>query len=168
MSRNEEPVWLKVGQVAQQMQLSESSIYRMVSNKELPVRWLGGRIRIHKSFIDNTPGEATERTTTIFPSMGSKHGGPCPHPGAPRHYTSAREAIQRAARRAGLGHIVPHDLRHTCATLPIQKERCNIKEIMAHMRHSDAALTQRVDGHLYPEDLPAMAKKMEAFLTGHV
>ena len=66
MSKKKEPVWLKVGQVAQELQLSESSIYRMVTNKELPARWIGGRVCIHKSFIDEIPIEA-ERTTTIFP-----------------------------------------------------------------------------------------------------
>ena len=47
-----EPVWLKVAQVATALQLSESSVYRMVRSGEIPVRWVGGRVRIHRNFIE--------------------------------------------------------------------------------------------------------------------
>jgi len=61
------PVWLKVAQVAQMMQLSESSVYRMVRSGEIPVRWVGGRVRIHRSYIEGQQWVSSERTTTIFP-----------------------------------------------------------------------------------------------------
>ena len=64
-----EPVWLKVAQVAQAMQLSESSIYRMVRSGEIPVRWVGGRVRIHRNFIEEDAWVQSERTTTIFPQQ---------------------------------------------------------------------------------------------------
>ena len=52
MNTATEPVWLKVGQVAKALQLSESSVYRMVRSGEIPVRWVGGRVRIHRNFIE--------------------------------------------------------------------------------------------------------------------
>jgi len=64
-----EPVWLKAAQVAQAMQLSESSIYRMVRSGEIPVRWVGGRVRIHRNFIEEEEWVKEERTTTIFPQQ---------------------------------------------------------------------------------------------------
>jgi len=67
-----EPVWLKVAQVAQAMQLSESSIYRMVRSGEIPVRWVGGRVRIHRNFIEEDAWVQSERTTTIFPQQPSQ------------------------------------------------------------------------------------------------
>ena len=71
-----DPVWLKVSQVAQALQLSESSIYRMVRSGEIPVRWVGGRVRIHRNFIEEEEWVKEERTTTIFsqPRQKSEDG----------------------------------------------------------------------------------------------
>ncbi len=63
-----EPRWLKVKQVAQELQMSESSIYRLISDKQIPCRWIGGRVRIHRDFIENGSDWAEmARTDTIFP-----------------------------------------------------------------------------------------------------
>ena len=67
-----EPVWLKVAQVATALQLSESSGYRMVRSGEIPVRWGGGRVRIHRNFIEEEAWIKNERTTTIFPQQQEK------------------------------------------------------------------------------------------------
>ena len=72
MSVATEPVWLKVGQVAKALQLSESSVYRMVRSGEIPVRWVGGRVRIHRNFIEEEAWIQQERTTTIFPQQPEK------------------------------------------------------------------------------------------------
>ena len=98
----------------------------------------------------------------IFASCGKWS----PHPGAPRSYAPCKEALARGAARAGIGHVRLHDLRHTCATLLIQKHRCNIKEVSIHLRHTNPAITQAIYGHLYPDDLPAMARAMDTLLLG--
>ena len=67
MNKKEEPVWLKVSQVADRMQLSESSIRRMIKTQKIPHRWVGGAIRIHRDFIEEEAWVSSERTTTIFP-----------------------------------------------------------------------------------------------------
>ena len=80
----------------------------------------------------------------IFASSGKLS----PHPGAARGYPPVKEAIARAAARAGIGHVTPHDLRHTCATLLIQKQRRNIKEVSKHLRHKNPSITLAIYGHL--------------------
>ena len=74
-SKETPPVWLKVGQVAQMMQLSESSVYRMVRSGEIPVCWVGGRVRIHRSYIEDQKWVSSERTTTIFPQKPKESDG---------------------------------------------------------------------------------------------
>ena len=96
----------------------------------------------------------------IFASSGKFS----PHPGAARGYPPVKEAIARAAARAGIGHVTPHDLRHTCATLLIQKQRRNIKEVSKHLRHKNPSITLAIYGHLYDDDLPAMAVAMDELL----
>jgi integrase len=96
----------------------------------------------------------------IFASSGKFS----PHPGAARGYPPVKEAIARAAARAGIGHVTPHDLRHTCATLLIQRQRRNIKEVSKHLRHKNPSITLAIYGHLYDDDLPAMAVAMDELL----
>ena len=98
----------------------------------------------------------------IFASSGQSS----PHPGAPRSYQSCKEALARAPARAGIGHVRLHDFRHTCATLLIQKQRRNIKEVSIHLHHANPTITQATYGHLYPDDLPAMAVAMDELPWG--
>jgi len=74
-SKETPPIWLKVGQVAQTMQLSESSVYRMIRSGEIPVRWVGGRVRIHRSYIEDPKWFISKRTTTIFPQKPKEKDG---------------------------------------------------------------------------------------------
>jgi len=96
----------------------------------------------------------------IFPSSGPSSR----HPGSPRAAKALAEALKKAATRAGIPHVTPHDLRHTCATLLIQKHRANIKEVSIHLRHANPAITQETYGHLYPDDLPALGQAMDRLL----
>ena len=98
----------------------------------------------------------------IFPSCGKFS----PTPGMPRAYAPAKEALARGAARAKIGPVHWHDLRHTCATLLIQKQRRNIKEVSKHLRHANPTITQNIYGHLYPEDLPEMAGAMDELILG--
>ena len=96
----------------------------------------------------------------IFPSSGKYS----PNPGEARSYSTVNTVLKLAAERAGIGLVTCHDLRHTCATLLIQKYRANIKEVSKHMRHANPTITQEIYGHLYPDDLPAMANAMDELL----
>jgi integrase len=98
----------------------------------------------------------------IFPSCGKFS----PTPGMPRAYAPAKQALARGAARAKIGPVHWHDLRHTCATLLIQKQRRNIKEVSKHLRHANPTITQNTYGHLYPEDLPEMAGAMDELILG--
>jgi integrase len=94
----------------------------------------------------------------IFP----RHGR-CLHWGLPQSQGPPRKALGRAARRAGIGHIRPHDLRHTCASLLIA-EGLNIKQVSSHLRHSSVGVTLDTYGHLYPGDRNEVAHAMDRVL----
>ncbi|MBT4977281.1 MAG: tyrosine-type recombinase/integrase [Gemmatimonadetes bacterium] len=72
--------------------------------------------------------------------------------------TSAEKRI-----RAGIGHVRPHDLRHTCASLLIA-EGLNIKQVSSHLRHSSVGVTLDTYGHLYPGDRNEVAHAMDRVL----
>ena len=74
--------------------------------------------------------------------------------------------MARGAAKANIGPVHWHDLRHTCATLLIQKQRRNIKEVSKHLRHANPTITQDIYGHLYPEDLAEMAGAMDELILG--
>mgnify|MGYP003676052738 CR=1 FL=1 len=94
----------------------------------------------------------------IFP----RHGR-CLHWGLPQSQGPPRKALGRASRRAGIGHIRPHDLRHTCASLLIA-EGLNIKQVSSHLRHSSVGVTLDTYGHLYPGDRNEVAHAMDRVL----
>ena len=81
-------------------------------------------------------------------------------PGRPHSFTTVSGALARAAKRAGIGHVKPHDLRHTCASLLIS-QNVNIKQISRQMRHANTSITWDTYGHLYPEDQTTVAETMD-------
>jgi integrase len=70
---------------------------------------------------------------------------------------------QRRRRRA---RQRPYDLRHTCASLLI-REGASIKAVQKHLGHATAAITLDVYGHLFPDELPELAGRLER-LRGQV
>jgi integrase len=54
-----------------------------------------------------------------------------------------------------------HDLRHTCASLAI-REGANVKVVQKLLGHQTATLTLDRYGHLYPDDLEAVAVAFDA------
>ena len=82
-------------------------------------------------------------------------GLPLPHPRSGRpvdflltHHgkrvsTSAlRDELARAAEAAGLGHVTPHQLRHTYATALVNAG-CSLQALMALLGHTSAAMSLR-------------------------
>lgn len=53
----------------------------------------------------------------------------------------AREIVDGAGQRAGLGHLHPHQLRHSCAT-ELLKRTGNIRLVQKHLRHARITTTE--------------------------
>ncbi len=60
--------------------------------------------------------------------------------GEPIAYGAVAEAVQRAATVAGLGHITPHQLRHTLATQAINRGM-SLESIAAMLGHRSLSMT---------------------------
>lgn len=54
-----------------------------------------------------------------------------------------------------------YDLRHTAASLLI-REGASIKAVQRHMGHATAAITLDTYGHLFPDELPDLAERLDA------
>ena len=103
-------------------------------------------------------GKAWTDLDLVFPRLGF-----CKHWGKPQDQNQIRKALKRAAHRAGIGHVRPHDLRHTCASLLIS-EGLNIKQVSSHLRHSSVGITLDTYGHIYPADRNEVAYAMDRIL----
>ncbi|MFE9505171.1 tyrosine-type recombinase/integrase [Streptomyces anthocyanicus] len=87
--------------------------------------------------------------------------------GKPKMKTLARkvDADQRffapAVTRAGLGHlkVTPHKLRHTAASLAIASG-ADVNVVQTMLGHKSATLTLDTYGHLFPDRLDEVSKKM--------
>jgi integrase len=71
-----------------------------------------------------------------------------------------RSTFDAAARSVGLEGLVPHELRHTAASLAIAAG-ANIKVVQAMLGHASATLTWDRYGHLYPDDLDTVAERID-------
>jgi integrase len=74
----------------------------------------------------------------------------------------ARYAFQKATAAVdGCDGARLHDLRHTCASLAI-RSGANVKVVQKLLGHKTAILTLDRYGHLYPDDLEAVATAFDA------
>lgn len=75
------------------------------------------------------------------------------------------------ATAAGVDGLVPHELRHTAASLAI-RSGAGIKVIQKMLGHKTVTLTLDRYGHLFPGELDALATRLDgdrtAALTGKV
>lgn len=65
-----------------------------------------------------------------------------------------------AVKRAGLGQMRPHDLRHTAASLAI-RSGADVKVVQTMLGHKSAAMTLDIYGHLWDKGLDDVAKRMD-------
>lgn len=74
----------------------------------------------------------------------------------------ARYAFQKATAAVdGCEGVRLHDLRHTCASLAISAG-ANIKVVQKLLGHKSAVLTLDRYGHLFPDDLDAVAAAFDS------
>jgi integrase len=75
-----------------------------------------------------------------------------------------RWVMDPAAKAVEQEGLTPHELRHTCATMAIAAG-ANIKVLQKLMGHKTATLTWDRYGHLYPDDLDAIADAFDEAAT---
>jgi integrase len=82
-----------------------------------------------------------------------RDGGPIAHVGV-------NHAVVAAAKRANIGHVHAHQLRHTAVSLLID-DGANARAIQAFVGHSDIKMTLGTYGHLFDYGGDALALSME-------
>ncbi|MFB7724121.1 tyrosine-type recombinase/integrase [Nocardia sp. NPDC056100] len=78
------------------------------------------------------------------------------HKGGYLTSTEFRWVFNQAVLEAGLKGVVPHGLRHTAISAG-----ANIKVVQRMLGHKTATLTLDLYGHLFPDDLDAVADGMD-------
>ena len=72
-----------------------------------------------------------------------------------------RRVWKPAVADVGLGDLVPHDLRHTAASLAISAG-ASVKAVQRMLGHSSAQITLDRYAHLFEDDLDSLAESMDA------
>jgi integrase len=72
-----------------------------------------------------------------------------------------RRVWQPAVKACALRDLVPHDLRHTAASLAISAG-ANVKAVQRMLGHSSAQITLDRYTHLFDDDLDELADSMDA------
>jgi integrase len=82
--------------------------------------------------------------------------------GTPLRVQSFRRwRFDRADVAAGLEGLVPHELRHTAASLSLASG-ASIKGVQSRLGHASAAMTLDRYGHLFGDELDAVADRIDA------
>jgi integrase len=90
--------------------------------------------------------------------------------GRPIPPTRVDKAVQKAANAAGIGHVHPHQLRHTLATQAINRGM-SLEAIAALLGHHDLSMTMvyaRIADRTVAEEYFAVTEKVEALYDAHV
>ena len=135
---------------------------RNLPERRSPCRRLSSRhcARTGEGRPGETPrGQGLARPRSHIPSHGQLQA--LGHAAIPSHCRQL--SVSSRARRAGIGHVRPHDLRHTCASLLISQD-VNIKQVSSHLRHSSVSITMDTYGHLYPADRSKIVDTMDRVL----
>jgi integrase len=89
--------------------------------------------------------------------------------GRPIPPTRVDKAVQKAAAAAGIGHVHPHQLRHTLATQAINRGM-SLEAIAALLGHHDLSMTMvyaRIADRTVAEEYFAVTEKVEALYDAH-
>ena len=71
-----------------------------------------------------------------------------------------RRCFNAAAAEVGLAGLIPHELRHTAASLAVAAG-ANVKSVQRMLGHASAAMTLDVYGGLFGDDLDAVAERLD-------
>lgn len=71
-----------------------------------------------------------------------------------------RDCFDPAATKVGLDGLVPHELRHTAASLAIASG-ASVKSVQRMLGHASATLTLDRYGHLFDEELDVLAARLD-------
>jgi hypothetical protein len=71
-----------------------------------------------------------------------------------------RDVFTPAAKRAGLAGLVPHELRHTAASLAIASG-ADVKVVQRMLGHKSATMTLDLYGHLFEDRLDEVADALD-------
>ena len=99
--------------------------------------------------------EIADRNGTALVFESARGGGYLTLGQARYSFTKAVTAV------GGIDGVRLHDLRHTCASLAIASG-ANIKVVQKLLGHKSAVLTLDKYGHLFPDDLDAVATAFDA------
>ncbi len=88
---------------------------------------------------------------------------PAPMGGPLRLNNWRRRVFEPACQAAGITDFRPHDLHHTAASLAVAAG-ANIKAIQQMLGHASAAMTLDVYAGLFPDDLDAVGRSLDALV----
>jgi integrase len=108
------------------------------------------KVPIPDSVLRLLTAELPDEPALVFPG---RKGGELP-------LGEFRWVFDKAAAAVGLAGLVPHELRHTAASLAVSAG-ANIKVLQTILAHKTATLTLDRYGHLYPDDLGAVADALD-------
>ncbi len=113
-----------------------------------------------REWLDVIRAEAAVRgqePTWLFPS----------HTGEPVDEALVRGAFNRSLKAAGiLRHVRIHDLRHSYASLALQRG-VDLQVVSRQLGHASIAITADICSHLVPEATRAASDAFQAILTAH-
>lgn len=116
---------------------------------------------ILRGWIDTIRADAAVRgqeATWLFPSLTGQQ---------PMDEAPTRQAFRRTLKAAGiLRRLRIHDLRHTYASLALQRG-VPLVVVSRQLGHASIAITADIYGHLAPDAGRQAADAMEAILTEH-
>lgn len=139
-----------------------------------------GRIRVRASIteisgelVEGTPKSHQARAVPIPRFLRAPLAEQLAGKGADEHVFTApqggplrlsnwrRRVFDPAAREIGIEGLTPHELRHTAASLAIASG-ATIKAVQSMLGHASATLTLDRYGHLFADELDAVADRMDA------
>jgi integrase len=80
--------------------------------------------------------------------------------GVLRNRIFRRAGFDRGAESVGLPGLVPHELRHTAASLAVSAG-ANVKAVQRMLGHASAAMTLDTYADLFDDDLDAVADRLD-------
>jgi integrase len=84
--------------------------------------------------------------------------------GKPVEYRNLRRALDAAAEEAGLGHVRPHDLRHSATSILLQ--HVDLGTVSRYVGHANVAVTARVYSHAIGSPTEQAARVAAAMRAG--